>query len=170
MCNLDFQCKRQRSKFRDLQVTLQVTFLSRALYKLEQWFCFVFSNVCLVEEVDGMRKKCVTFMRDLVLWGHATLWVTFPISGTIQARVVILIFSLVSNVLWVKEVDEVRKICVTFPRDLVCTSRSLDLMIDVSYRGQYIWWNDGEFLFLFCVRKITTLAYTYSARDRKGHS
>ena len=36
MCDLDFQCKGQRSRSRDLQVTLQVTFLSRALYKLEQ--------------------------------------------------------------------------------------------------------------------------------------
>ena len=63
-----------------------------------------------------MRKKCVKFMRDLVLQGHATLSVTFPISGTTQARAVNFF---VSNVLWVKEVDGERKKCVTFTRDLV---------------------------------------------------
>ena len=42
-------------------------------------------------------------------------WVTFPISGTIQARAVNVF---VSNVFWVKEVDGVKKKCVTFTRDL----------------------------------------------------
>ena len=81
------------------------TFLFRALNKVEQ---------CFFECIFGQgRSEKET--RDLVLQGHATLWVTFPIPCTIQARAVIFF---VSNVVWVKEVNGVREKYLTLTRDL----------------------------------------------------
>ena len=71
MCDLDFQFKGQRSRSRDLQVTLQVTFHISGSMPGGTMLFFV-SNVFWVKEVDGVRKKYVTFTRDLVLQGHAT--------------------------------------------------------------------------------------------------
>ena len=59
--------------------------LSRALYMLERWLYFV-STVSRVVQFNGTISDLVQTTRDLELQGHATLQVTFAISGTIHVR------------------------------------------------------------------------------------